>query len=179
MQSSGYEPWGINLVHGKHESLVSLDTWQRVQDKREQLAKAPARKDINKDFPLRGFVSCGDCSKPYTASWSKGRNKRYAYYLCDTKGCVSYRKSVRKEKFEGEFETLLQAMQPTRELFELSAAIFKKLWNNREKQACDRQRRVQLDIRKLDKQLEQLLDRIVATHSTSVVTAYENRIAEI
>ncbi|MGH1479474.1 MAG: recombinase zinc beta ribbon domain-containing protein [Geminicoccales bacterium] len=69
-------------------------------------AKAPARKDINADVPLRGFVLCEDCSKPLTACWFKSKTgKKHPYYLCPTKTCASYRKSIRRDALEGEFST--------------------------------------------------------------------------
>lgn len=86
--------WGITLRKGHHEPLISLETWKKVQDRLHEKPKAPFRKDIAEDFPLRGFVSCADCDKPMTSCWSKGSRKSYPYYLCDTKGCASYRKSL-------------------------------------------------------------------------------------
>ncbi len=47
-----------------------------------------------------------------TSCWSKGRNTRYAYYFCDQKGCPDHRKSIRREKVESEFETILRTAQP-------------------------------------------------------------------
>ena len=90
--------------------------------------KAPAKQNIREDFPLRGFVTCGSCEKPMTACWSKGRHKKYPYYLCDTKGCPDSRKSIRREKIEGEFEVLLQQLVPSSYLFALSFDIFRDLW---------------------------------------------------
>lgn len=37
--------WNIHQVRGRHEPLVSLETWQAAQDRRLGTAKAPARKD--------------------------------------------------------------------------------------------------------------------------------------
>lgn len=65
--------WGITLRKGQHEGLISLTTFDRIQERLKGNAKAPARKDINADFPLRGFVLCNDCGKPLTACWSKGK----------------------------------------------------------------------------------------------------------
>ncbi|EFO34053.1 resolvase [Roseibium sp. TrichSKD4] len=145
---------------------------------RGALTRQP-EKDINRDFPLRGFVCCDDCGEPYTAGWSKGRHKHYPYYLCDTKGCASYRKSIQRDKIEGGFEVMLQTMQPSRELFELSFAIFQKIWSHHEERAASKKKSIQSEIRKLDKQQEQFLDRIVDANNQSVTAAYENRIEEL
>ena len=174
-----YEPWGLNMIEGKHQGIIPLETWEAIQCRRTSLAKAAARKDLSADFPLRGFVTCGDCNQPYTSCWSKGRSSKYPYYLCDTKGCVSYRKSVRKEKIEGEFESLLKTLQPTRELFAMSLAMFQEIWDTRLASINDSKKTININIKKLDRKLTQFLDRIVDTDNASVIAAYENRIAEI
>ncbi len=65
-----------------------------------------------------------------TACWSKGRSKSYPYYLCDTKGCESYRKSVRKEEIEGAFEELLDRLTPARSLVEMARVMFRDAWGD-------------------------------------------------
>ena len=65
--------WEITIRKGHHEGLVSYETFDKIQQRLADGARAPARKDINEDFPLRGFVSCGDCGKPFTAAWSKSK----------------------------------------------------------------------------------------------------------
>lgn len=55
------------MVPAKHAAIISLETYLNAQGRRLEGAKAPARKDISEDFPLRGFVACSDCEKPMTA----------------------------------------------------------------------------------------------------------------
>lgn len=105
---------------GKHEALISFGTFTKIQERLAGKAKVPARADINYDFPLRGFVTCGCCSKLMTACWSKRRSGKYPYYLCDSKGCWVCRKSMRKGKIEAEFEALLMQLRPSEELYDLA-----------------------------------------------------------
>ena len=126
------ETYGIHWLRGQHEPLISIETFEQVQERRKGTAKAPTRKNLSVDFALRGFVLCGDCGEPYTACWSKGNTKTYPYYLCDTKGCVSYRKSIRRDHIEGEFETFLQALQPARQLVDCVSAMVRVAWSQRE-----------------------------------------------
>jgi len=76
--------------------------------------------------PLISFETCG---KPMTAAWSKGRSRKYPYYLCDTKACPDYRKSIRKERIEREFEELLTEMVPEREPF-LAVGLPPEKWSS-------------------------------------------------
>ena len=171
--------WGLNLVPAKHEQLVSLATWQAVQNRRNGTAKAPTRKDIRDDFPLRGFVTCGHCGEAYTACWSKGRSALYAYYLCDTKGCVAYRKSVRRDVIEGEFESLLRSLKPSEGLFNLAFAMFRDLWDAKLAGARTQGATLEKDVRAIERKIEQLLDRIVEAEGASLIAAYEKRIRDL
>ncbi|MGJ8629104.1 MAG: recombinase family protein [Sulfitobacter sp.] len=173
------EIYGINWLKGQHEALIALETFDKVQARRTSAAKAPTRKDISQDLALRGFVACGDCNEPYTACWSTGKYKKYPYYLCDTKGCDSYRKSVPRAKIEGDFADIMQGLQPTKTLFELTRAMFKHAWELRSAQAETTLKSLQTQIRALNKQIEALLDRIVEASNPSVIRAYEGKIAKL
>lgn len=171
--------WDITLRKGHHEGLISFETFQKIQERLKERAPAPARKDINLDFPLRGAVVCGHCDTPLTACWSPGRSARYAYYLCPKRGCESYGKSIKRETIEGEFEELLRAMQPTKNLFNAAYKMFAKLWIHRIATAETRTRSLKSELVKVEKQVDQFLDRIADADTPSVITAYENRIRKL
>ena len=171
--------WDVGLREGKHEGLISFETFRQIQDRLNGNARAPIRKDLNEDFPLRGSVTCGCCGTPLTACWSSGRTARYPYYLCPKRGCESYGKSIKRDVIEGEFEELLKTMQPTEGLFRVARKMFKDLWDHR----LDSQKTVgqslKTEITAVDRKVEQLLDRIVDADSPSVIRAYEKRISEL
>jgi hypothetical protein len=171
------ENYGLSWLKGQHEPLITLDTFEKVQERRQTVAKAPMRKNIGEDFALRGFVLCGDCGKPYTSCWSKGKNKKYPYYLCDTKGCVSYRKSIPRAKIEGEFGDFIKAMQPSRSLITCVTAMMRTAWAAREKQTKETIVTIKRELTSLDKQTDALLNRIVGTNKNAVLRAYEAKIA--
>ncbi len=173
------EDWGLRLVPAKHKAIISLATWQAVQDRRFGIAKAPARADISEDFPLRGFVSCGHCSQPLTACWSKGRSARYPYYLCDTRGCPEARRSIKREVIEGEFETLLSGLQPTEGLFNLAFAVFRDLWDAKLAGQRSQGGVLKSELALIERKVDALLDRIVDADSDSIVKAYEKRIRDL
>ena len=81
------ERYGLHWLKGQHEPLISVETFEKVQERRQGTAKAPKRKNIGKDFALRGFACCADCGVPFRSSWAKGRDRYYAYYLCQTSYC--------------------------------------------------------------------------------------------
>ncbi len=172
--------WDVSLRKGHHDGLVTLETWQAVQDRLDGGKRAPARKDINADFPLRGFVLCGDCGNPLTANWSKSKTgKKHPYYLCFTKGCESHRKSIRRDELGGAFSGFLKELQPSESLVALTTAMFRNAWDQRLAQAQAGVTSLKRDIAKIEKQIDGLPDRIVEASVPSVVPAYEKRLAKL
>ena len=170
----------VSRRKGRHEGLISFDTFRRIQERLNGGAKAPARPDINADFPLRGFVLCNDCQNPLTACWSTGRGgTRHPYYLCHTKGCVSCRKSIRRDEIEGAFAQVVRSLRPTPQLFDLAGAMFESAWSQRTSQAEARRQELARQAAQIDRQVAGLLDRIVDATNASVARAYETRIAAL
>ncbi|HKJ61633.1 MAG TPA: recombinase family protein [Hyphomicrobiales bacterium] len=168
--------WGIRLVPAKHEPLISFATYQAIQERLNSGAKVPARQDISEDFPLRGFIKCGHCSTPLTACWSKGRHKTYPYYLCPTRGCASYGKSIRRAEIEGDFSELLEGLRPSPGLFNISARMLRKIWDARQDGTQTQSRSLKTELRATEKKVDQFLDRIAETDSPALIGAYEKRI---
>jgi site-specific DNA recombinase len=173
------QDWGVSARKGKHEGLVSLETFEKIQKRLTETVKVPARKDIHVDFPLRGFILCDDCGRPLTSCWSQGKRQKFAYYLCHNKDCPSKGKSIPRDKLEGDFEQLLQTMRPTQPLFDLLSAMFKDAW---EQQASHTTALIQSAKQKvvgIERQIEQLVDRVVEATVPSAITRYEQRIAQL
>ena len=171
--------WGVSLRAAQHEGLISYQTFQRIQERLRGIGRAPHRKNLNEDFPLRGYVVCADCATPLTACWSKGSHSRHPYYLCPKRGCDSYGKSIRRDKIEGEFEELLQSVQPTERLFKVARKMFRTLWDNRLSQAEAQGKALSAQLIKIERQVSQLLERILDASVPSVIGAYEDRIRKL
>lgn len=172
--------WDVPLLKGQHEGLIDLTTYERIQKRRTQTAKAPTRPDLSVDFPLRGFVLCADCGKPFTAAWSTSASgKRHAYYACYTKGCAVHRKSIRRDAIESAFEDQLKAMTPAQNLIDLASTMFRDAWDQRQSQVDQTGKALKKDVTALEKQIEGLLDRIIASENATVIAAYEKRITQL
>ena len=172
--------WDVSLRKGHHEGLISLETHELIQQRIKDGARAPARKDINADFPLRGFVCCDDCNTPLTACWSTSKSgKKHPYYLCHAKGCPSYRKSIRRDVLEGEFGELMQSLKPSEGMFAMASKMLKDAWGQRAGQMEADKRLIRTERNKLDQQIEGLLDRVVDADSPTLITAYEKRIEKM
>ncbi len=173
-----YKPWGVTLRKGQHEGIISFEAFQKIQERLEGRAHAPARKDISLDFPLRGSVSCV-CGNALTACWSKGRSGHHPYYLCQNKACEHNGKSIRRDVIEGEFEDLLKTLTPTHALFSVATDMFKALWNHRAANQQTLKKSLEQQGRSIDRKIEQHLDRIVDAESPLVMKAFEKRIDDL
>lgn len=170
---------GITLTKGQHEPLISLVTHEKMKARRDGTTIAPARKDLNRDFPLRGFVSCDCCGKPLRSAWSKGKYKEYAYYLCHTKGCDTYGKSIRKADIEGRFVELLKSLRPAPQLIALVKEMLLDAWNQRGEQLAETRKTLKRDLKALEKQVDTLLDRMVETTSPRAIQAFERKVDQL
>ena len=171
--------WNVSLRKGQHEGLISLEAFEVIQDRLSGKARAPSRKDINADFPMRGFLACGDCQHPMTATWATGKGGRYAYYMCRQHGCINNGKSVARAKVEDALETLVRSLTPARELVQLASAMFRDLWDRRSREGKERRTALKLEKAEVEKKIDQFLDRIVGADSPAVVGAYERKIGEL
>jgi len=104
------------LTDGIHEPIIDEITFYKAQ-----YILNPNKKSYNikyKDlFPLKGFLKCPLCERKLTASFSKGRHKRYSYYHCTTKGC-SY-KPIRTDYAEYLFVEYLKSFEMEKEFINI------------------------------------------------------------
>jgi site-specific DNA recombinase len=171
--------YGIRMKKGHHEPIISLATYQAVQERLNAKPKVPTHTNTQSDFALRGFIDCADCGNTLTACWSKGRGKHYPYYLCQTRGCPSKGKSVRREVLESQFEEMLTQLRPSPELHELAVEMFRDLWNMRAAAGDTIKAQISAEVQKVEKDIVSLIDRIMAASSTTLVSAYEKRVHDL
>lgn len=89
-----------------------------------------------------------------TSCWSKGRNKLYPYYLCDTPDCASKRKSIKRADIEDGAEAILRMLQPASQLFAMARAMFIDLWDMRLSEVENAQKTLAAQIRDLKNRLK-------------------------
>jgi site-specific DNA recombinase len=151
---------------------------RKIQRRMSEVAKAPARRDLNLDFPLRGAVACA-CGTPLTAYWAKGRTKHYPYYHCHNKACEHYSQTIKRDVIESEFDQLLGELRPSPSLFKLALKSLQTHWQRRVESGKERKRERDLETRKIEKDVTQLLDRVLDTDNPTLIRAYEGRITAL
>ncbi|WP_187432190.1 hypothetical protein ROLI_013180 [Roseobacter fucihabitans] len=166
------ETYGISWLKAQHVPLISLETFDKVQARRNGTAKAPQRKNIGDAFALRGMVVCACCDVPLRSSITKGNGGSYPYYLCQTKSCDAYGKSIKRDVLEDEVGEIIKALQPTAGLIKLATAMFRHAWAARRDQAQGILRNGKRQIIALDEEIATVLDRIMAASNATVIRTY-------
>ncbi|MFC1630056.1 recombinase family protein [Patescibacteria group bacterium] len=91
---------------GKHEAIITLEEYDRVQTLLERKGRPRPKKHR---FAFTGFIRCGECGCLYTAETkrklirSTGKIKEYTYYHCTRRTrrvSCSQRQSIREDNLE-------------------------------------------------------------------------------
>ncbi len=104
---------------GRHEPLVSVETWDRVQ---QVLDSQNCAGEKHRDHPhyLKGSVFCGSCGSRLIVSHHAGRRGRiYEYFIClgrQQKRTTCLQKALLIDTVEGLVEEHYRHVQPTPEL---------------------------------------------------------------
>ncbi len=169
----------IFMHPAKHEAIIDFKTWQRVQDILEDKSKPHVRKDVSRDFVLRGFVCCSGCGNALTSCWSKGTHKAYPYYICQARDCEWKGKSLARDKLETAFEDVVKDLQPAAALFAMAKDMFQKFWDARIEDAEARKGQLKTQMAHLERKITGLAQRLLTTESPSLVCAYEGQIKKL
>lgn len=114
---------GWELVEGKHEAIISHDTYELNQTllygKRRSTTGA-IRLKVNPDYPLKGLLLCPNCTKPLYASAPKtGGGGKSPRYHCSRKPCKGLYKSIKASVMHEDFENMLQMVKPDERVLSL------------------------------------------------------------
>jgi len=175
-----FPQWDVPLTKGHHKQIISMDTYQKIQDRLNGKTKSlRVRNDAREDFPLRGFILCGCCNSTLTAQWSKGRNKLHPYYRCNHKDCDYYGKSIRKVELESAFELLLMNVTPQKKVLALVKAVMIDVWQKRSGDVRSLVDTRQKELKGIDTKISNLIDTISESSDKEMKAMYEERIKEL
>ena len=103
---SGQFEWNGKLIQGKHEPLVSIDLWERIQGMMDGRHAKKAKRGKH-DFAFSGLIACHSCGCAVVGEIKK---ERYVYYhrtgyadKCQGNPASCRRRYVREEVLEKQF----------------------------------------------------------------------------
>ena len=118
---TGWFEWNGKLYQGKHEPLVSVELWERVQGVLDG-RNTSKRRRMTHDFAFSGLIACARCGCAVVGEIKK---QKYIYYHCtgyaercrgEHASCRS--KYVREEVLEQQFTTMLGQLRFDDEVLE-------------------------------------------------------------
>lgn len=176
-----HAPWEVSRIVGKHQALISEDMFNLIQKRLKNDGRNKrVRVDVSEDFPLRGIVLCADCHEPLRAAWSKGRSKKYPFYVCHNKAvCPAYGKSIKKKDIEDRFDEVLKDSTLKQEVGQLVSVMFDRVWEVEVKDFHGREAQVARleDERKL--KIKQLAEMAMKARTEKLRRVYEAQIEEM
>lgn len=175
-----YPDWNVETRQGKHPAIISVNTYKKIQERLGLRAnKEFTRKCDNEDFPVRGFVLCSHCKRPLTASWSKGRNNRYPYYRCNTRGCTQSQKSIKRRLVEDQFAEALRFAAPSKQIIDLAKAMTLDVYNRKVADRNEAGSLLKLRQKEIEAQLSQATDKLISASSPTVQVVLEKKIENL
>jgi len=80
---------------------------------------------------------------------------------------------------EEKFEALLHQLWPSQTLFYMASGMFKELWEDRERLPQKEGVSMKVEIRTIERKVDQYLDRIIGTENSTAITRYEDEITKL
>ena len=114
-----------------------------------------------------------------TCCLGNGASSGQAGRLRGFRGCPKKGKSFPRETVEREFGYILRRLTPAQTTFELAKDMFRNAWDERANSASEESKRLVLRTRQIERDIDNLLTRLVQTENTKVISAYEKRISEL
>jgi site-specific DNA recombinase len=118
---TGWFEWNGKLIEGRHQALVPVELWERVQGVLDGRFAKKAKRGKH-DFAFSGLIACAQCGCAVVGEIKK---QRYVYYHCTgyadkcrRNPASCRRKHVREEAIEAQFTELLGRLRFDDEVLE-------------------------------------------------------------
>jgi len=106
---AGYFYWNGTLYKGKHETMISLEEHEWLQ---QLIGRRGVKRPSRHNFPYTGFMRCGKCGLRITAERHTNRfGSQYVYYHCTKKALERCKQpSIEVKALEAQFVDFLRTV---------------------------------------------------------------------
>lgn len=178
----GYVTYKGEVFVGRHEPLISLELFDRVQTVIDERSGNGRRQRRHQHF-LKGMLWCGQCHEQGIESrmlmqWSRGNGGRYRYFFCRRRQqhqCDS--RYLEGEAVEVAVERVYESIHFDAELADRIRTSMQEALDEREYASRLLARQLKAELDRLDKQEENLID--LAAEGGMEVAKVRKRLAEI
>jgi site-specific DNA recombinase len=135
------DPWSNERYQGRHIPMVSTEVFEQVQRNIHRRNRSIVHLKERDEFPIRGLVRCPHCQGMMTGALSRGRSRKYPYYVCARRACTN-RASYPTDPLHKEFEAFLDDIALRPDLLQrLEADLLAQLRNLRGMRGARAERR--------------------------------------
>lgn len=170
-----YPEWGISRRQGYHQRIISVETYNRIQEKIKRPERKPRATD-SLEFPLRRIITCDLCGKPMTGSSNRGKSKYYGHYTCNNKECVANPKNIGVDKVETDYIKLLERIGKEKEILDLARIAVTRVWQNKTRDIVELKEDREKEIEDIENQIEEYINLMPTTKSEGIRARYEAKI---
>jgi site-specific DNA recombinase len=179
---AGYVRYKGEIFPGRHEPLISMALFDRVQAVMDERSERGTRQRRHHHF-LKGMLWCGRCHEEDIESrmlmqWSRGNGGRYRYFFCRRRQqhqCDS--RYLEGDAVEAAVERVYQGIWFDTDLADRLRTAMRDALDERQKAEKLLARQLKVELSRLDKQEENLID--LAAEGGMAVTKVRQRLAEI
>ncbi len=142
------------VIHGNHEKLVSEDMFLKVNSL--VLSSRSKHKIDNPEIPLKRFIKCDECEKPFVGYIVKKKNIHY--YKCNTKACNCNRNAKMMNEL---FVNLLSEYKIETSAIPLLETAVANVFYNLNKGAFEKKETFENSLSEIEKKLEMLQEKYI------------------
>jgi hypothetical protein len=157
--------------------LIPRETFDRVQTVLSGSSQHVSHHRTRAEFPLRGLLLCSNCSRPLTASFSRGKAARYAYYHCHNRACPSPQRLPKGKAETAVTEYLKRITIDVSPVLRLFREIVLDVWQNEQAGAIAARTAAQHQL----STAQQKYDRLLNAHISGLIDdkTFRSKAAEI
>lgn len=172
--------WDIWLTKAKHEAIISMKTYERIQKRLIWMSKFERDMEFRtnrlvNDFPLRWNLYCEESWNLLSSWWSKWRNWKVPYYTYPRNSPMKW-KSINRNKFEIEFCKYLKNLTPNNNVIECFEKMFLDAYENRKSIYEKQESNFQNELNNIESKIDNYIERIWETTNSKLVKNYESKI---
>ncbi len=172
-----HKAWGIPRRPGKHQAIISAETFEKIQQKLWRPERRPRDTD-RLEFPLRRIVNCGVCRMKMTGSTTKGRSRYYAHYTCNNSSCLANPKNISVKELEDAYIALLERIKVDAPILEVGRVLIKRMWDEKVKDVEAALSEQGEEKEKIERMIEEYVDRVPGA-TPALKTRYEAKIESL
>ena len=156
---SAYKDEPQQLIHGVHESIITDEMFNAVQQVLQGKRKPyKCTKAANENaFHLRGLLICPACGKPLTGGFSKGNGGLYSYYHCQASK-YKCKVSFRAEKAHHHMAEYLKQYEPNAEVTEVFKNVLADIYNTKNDNCENQKKAIENTIKKVEESILKVED---------------------